>query len=169
MVLITIFISGILFFRQRIHHCWAHDGRIIPLCVVVVHVQPVCFHKFLAAIFVRLQACAVSRLVFPRQAAGVVAGALYSHGAVAGGLPHFADVTQVVAAVVVIVAILVHVAFRGEEFVGACLLAVICQKTICSCCMAIAMKKRNKREIYLTAKSAEAAKDNGRQSTVNSQ
>ena len=104
--------------RQRIHRSRAHDAWVIPSCMVVVHVQAVRFHELLAAIFVRLQARTVARLVLPRQATGVVAGALHGQCNAVRGFPHFADVAQVVTAVVVIVATLVHVAFRGEEFVG---------------------------------------------------
>ena len=95
--------------RQRIHRSRAHDAWVIPSCMVVVHVQAVRFHELLAAIFVRLQARTVARLVLPRQATGVVAGALHGLRPRIGGFSHFADVAQVVAAVVVAFAI--HVIF----------------------------------------------------------
>ena len=93
--------------------------------MAVVHVQPVRFHELLAAVFVRLQACAVARQVFPRQAAGVVTGALHGHRAVTGGFPHLADVSQVVAAVVVIIVVTWDMTFCGKFVLHDCKLFLL--------------------------------------------
>lgn len=78
----------------------------------VGHIIAVCFNELAAVELVRLQACAVPRLILPGQAAGVVAGSLHGQCAVTRGLPHLADVAQVVAAVIIVTVALRHVAFR---------------------------------------------------------
>ena len=103
-----------IFLGKAVHAGEAVDGVVHAPVAQVGHIVAVGLDELVAVELVRLQARTVARLVFPWQAAGVVAGALYSYGAVAGGLPHFADVAQVVAAVVIISAFAIHMIFNDK-------------------------------------------------------
>ena len=88
-----------VFLGKAVHAGKAVDGVVHAPVAQVGHIVAVCFDELATVELVRLQARTVALLVFPRQAAGIVAGALHGQCNAVRGFPHLADIAQVVAAV----------------------------------------------------------------------